>query len=391
MLLPIRTDYRQSQRPLVNYAIVAANAFIFLFVQRQTGANPVVAPFLLDPESPQLVQFFTSMFLHGGWWHILGNMLFLWVFGNAVNDRMGHVAYAAFYLAGGVGSCIGYVLLGGAQPVLGASGAISAVTGAYLVLFPRVKVTLIWLAVIMVPMEVSSVYFLGFQFVFNLWASMTGAGGGVAYVAHSAGYVYGAGIAGLLLGIGILPRDVYDLLSLVKAQRRRSQYRHMVSKGYDPFGTSVFRPGHRDEHRVDARQVGSRTRTDTAGAMALELRRQISDLHTQGNLAEVARKYLELINLTDEAVLPRQQQLDVANFLMTDQRFPQAATAYEQLLKFYPNYEHGGDIRLMLGIIYGRYLKQADRAEENLRRALTELSDQSKQAMAKTELEALKR
>jgi tetratricopeptide (TPR) repeat protein len=191
--------------------------------------------------------------------------------------------------------------------------------------------------------------------------------------------------------MGILPRDVYDLLSLVKAQRRRSQYRRMVSQGYDPFGANIFKGGHHGEHRVGARQVDSRTRTDTAAAMAMDLRRQISDLHAQGNLPQATGKYLELINLTDEAVLPRQQQLDIANYLMTDQRYPQAATAYEQLLKYYPTYEHAGDIRLMLGIIYGRYLKQADRAEENLRRALAELTEDTKLAMAKAELEALRR
>lgn len=176
MLLPIRTDYRQSQKPVVNYLIIIVNVLLFLFVPHHSE-NPATQAYLLDPGAPQLVQFFTSMFLHANLLHILGNMIFLWVFGNAVNDRFGHVAYAAFYLAGGVGSAIGYVLLGGVTPVLGASGAISAVTGAYLVLFPRVRVTVItWLFFAMIPLEISSVYFLGFQFAFNLWASLAGLG-----------------------------------------------------------------------------------------------------------------------------------------------------------------------------------------------------------------------
>ena len=91
--------------------------------------------YYLHPDQPEILQFFTSVFLHGSWMHLIGNMIFLWVFGNAVNDRFGHVGYAAFYLAGGVLSGLGYVLLAGQAPVLGASGAISAVTGCYLVLF----------------------------------------------------------------------------------------------------------------------------------------------------------------------------------------------------------------------------------------------------------------
>ena len=392
MLLPIRTDYRQTSTPLVNYALIAANVLLFLVLPHH-GSNPATGAFLLDPEAPRLEQFFTSMFLHAGLLHILGNMVFLWVFGNAVNDRFGHVAYASFYLAGGVGSGIGYVLLAGQAPVLGASGAIAAVTGAYLVLFPRVRITVVtWLFWALLPMEVSSLYFLGFQFAFNLWASLAQAGGGVAYAAHVAGYVYGIAMAAGLLALGILPRDVYDLLSLWKAYHRRVQYRRMVAKGFDPFGTERLRPGGRRENQhVAARQVDSRARTDTASAAALELRRQISDLHAQGDLAKAAARYLELMNLVDDAVLPRQQQLDISNHLMTDQRYPQAAAAYELLLRHYSNYEHVGDIRLMLGIIYGRYLKQPDRAEENLRRALNELHEESKLAMARAELAALKR
>ena len=97
---------------------------------------------MLQPQAPQLHQFFSCMFLHADTVHLLGNMVFLWVFGSAVNDKLGHAGYAAFYLAGGVIAGVGYVLLSGVAPALGASGAIAAVTGAFLVLFPRVRVTL---------------------------------------------------------------------------------------------------------------------------------------------------------------------------------------------------------------------------------------------------------
>ena len=152
----------------------------------------LIRPFLLDPFAPEIHQFFTSMFLHGNWMHILGNMIFLWVFGNAVNDRFGHVGYAAFYLAGGWLSGHGLRAVGRQAPVLGASGAISAVTGAYLVLFPRVRVTVSGLLFRHDPASRSPAC--------TSWASSSpstcgpagGSGGGVAYAAHATGYVFGS-------------------------------------------------------------------------------------------------------------------------------------------------------------------------------------------------------
>jgi len=390
MLIPIRTDHHLSRKPIANYIIVGANVVLFLLRYQVPGYDALIRPYLLDPAGPRLEQFFSSMFLHAGWAHIIGNMIFLWVFGNSVNDRFGNVAYTAFYLAGGVLSGIGYLLLSGHAPVLGASGAIAGVTGCYLVLFPRVRVTLLaWLFWMLVPIEISSLIFLGFQFVFNIWASFAHAGGGVAYVAHASGYIYGIAVAAGLLALGVLPRDVYDLLSLWKAHRRRSTYRRMVTQGYDPFGFQPARAQGSAGRWVRARSVSSTPRDDTASAAVLNLRRQISQAHGLGDFSAAAGRYIELVALADDAVLPRQQQLDVSNQLMSEQRHSQAADAYERLIRHYPNYEHIEDIRLMLGIIYGRYLRQAERARDNLRRAIDGLHDSRKIAAAKAELDAI--
>lgn len=388
MIIPIRTDNRLSRRPVVNYLIVAINAVVFLAQFAMPHYDQVIRPYMLDPVNPHLEQFFTSMFLHASWAHIVGNMIFLWVFGNAVNDRFGHVGYTAFYLGGGLLSAIGYVLLAGTAPVLGASGAISAVTGAYLILFPRVRVTLLaWLFYVVTPLEISSIYFLGFQFIFNLWASYSSAGGQVAYVAHASGYVYGIVIAIVLLAIGVLPRDVYDVLSLWKAWRRRAGYRAMTAKGYDPFGYGgVARPGSRP---VEAQPIESKPRVGSPEGKALDLRQQITRLHGLGEFSQAADAYLQLVALVDDAVLPRQQQLDIANQLMAEHRYGQAADAYERLLAHYPRYEHIEDIQLMLGLIYGRYLGQKDKAVANLTRALASLHDRGKIAMAEAELASL--
>jgi len=147
------------------------------------------------------VAWITSMFLHGSWDHILGNMLFLWIFGNNVEDALGPVRYLLFYLASGVAATVGQTIVtlhwAGAEaasvPNLGASGAIAGVLGAYFVLLPRASVlTLIGFFFVPLP----AFFFLGIWFLLQLWTggfSLThpSAGGGVAFFAHIAGFVFG--------------------------------------------------------------------------------------------------------------------------------------------------------------------------------------------------------
>ena len=145
MFLPLRTDSPLRHSPYMNWALIVANTIVFLvtlFTGNHGGANYVMDHFALSSRQPEVYQFFTYQFLHSGWLHIAGNMLFLYIFGNNVNDRMGHIGYLAFYLAGGVCSGLAYVATqSNGVPMVGASGAISAVTGAYLVLLPRSNVT----------------------------------------------------------------------------------------------------------------------------------------------------------------------------------------------------------------------------------------------------------
>jgi membrane associated rhomboid family serine protease len=388
MIIPIRTDYKLSRTPLVNYGIIAANAVIFLYTLSSAAASQLSDAYLLHPDDPQLYQFFTSVFLHANWMHLLGNMLFLWVFGNAVNDRFGNAGYLAFYLAGGVLAGTGYLLLGGHAPVLGASGAIAAVTGAYLVLFPRVRVTLLVLLVwVFVPWEVSSLLFLLFQFVFNLWMSFspawTGASaGGIAYAAHSSGYIFGIGLSALLLALRVLPREPYDLLGLLRHTARRESYRRSVADGYDPFDRGA---GAKVSSRVVQQDVPR-----TISAQELELRKTVAAAFAQNNLPQAAQAYWHLLQIAPDAVLSRQQQLSVAHQLMSDQKYAAAAAAYELFLRHYGDYADSPDIYLMLGLIYGRYLNQYEPAEHYLLRALETLKDPGKVQMASTELQSLR-
>ncbi len=396
-MIPIGTDYRMSSRPWVNYALLAANIALFLLGYNSAGKENFnrITHLMLHPDNPELFQFFSSMFLHAHWGHLLGNMVFLWVFGNALNDRFGHLGYLMFYLAGGILAGIGYLLLSGHAPVLGASGAISAVTGAYLVLFPRTRVTvLIWFFYILMPMEITSLLFLMFQFVVNLWMSLsttlTGqSAGAVAYVAHSSGYVFGIVVAAALLALKIIPRDVYDMLNLIHNWRRRAGYHRMTSAGYDPFnpGGISGAPGGR---RVKTRTVDTST-PSTATAREFNLRKEIADAWRRNDLQTAAEKYLELTGISEKPVLSREQQLDVANQLMSTRRYSGAAQAYRTFLEHYKDYPYLGDIYLMLGLIYGRYLNKYDQAEQYLDLARRTLSDPQKSELAAGELQAVRR
>jgi len=395
-LIPIRTDYRMTRRPWINYALLAANVGIFLLGHNGLEQNmPRIYEFLLHPDDPRLSQFFTSVFLHGGWMHLIGNMVFLWVFGNALNDRLGHMGYLAFYLAGGVLACVGYLLLGGKGPVLGASGAISAVTGAYLVLFPRVRVTVLaWILYFVMPLEVSSLFFLLVQFVWNMAmtadVATSSGGGGVAYSAHAAGYVFGIAVAAGLLATKLLPRDAFDLLNMIRAWRRRSRYRRMVAQGYDPFTYNRPGSGPATAKTIKAKTVET-TEPDSATAREIRLRKEISEAYSRHDLEHAARGYLQLVQIADHAVLSRQQQLDIANQLMAAEQYAAAADAYERFLRHYPGYEYIADIHLMLGLVYARYLNRYDRAEELLNSAITGLTDPRKLELARGDLENIRR
>jgi membrane associated rhomboid family serine protease len=157
------------------------------------------------PDKSPPVSIVVSMFLHGGWLHLLGNMLFLWIFGNNVEDRMHHVPYLAFYLLGGLAAFgLQFVLdTASAVPTLGASGAIAAVLGAYLFLFPGARVTTLVIFFFITLVELPAVVVLGLWFVLQFFSGVGDLGGdvngGVAYWAHVGGFAFGFLVAAALL------------------------------------------------------------------------------------------------------------------------------------------------------------------------------------------------
>jgi membrane associated rhomboid family serine protease len=201
-VIPLRDVIPSRTTPYVTITLIVLNVLIFLYqwilppyVQKQ-----FVMTFALIPADFSWLTVFSSMFLHGGWSHILGNMLYLWIFGDNVEDRVGHGRFIVFYLLCGVAAALAQTMIDPQSeiPMVGASGAIAGVLGAYLIMFPHSRVlTLIPLFIIWEIVEIPAVIVLGLWFVIQLFsgvgslATMDKQGGGVAFWAHIAGFVTG--------------------------------------------------------------------------------------------------------------------------------------------------------------------------------------------------------
>jgi membrane associated rhomboid family serine protease len=201
-MFPLKDTQPSYSRPVVNIALIAANLLTFLF-EYSLGPrtlNAFVEYYGLVPDHFQLSRVFTSMFLHGGWMHVLGNMLFLWVFGDKIEDFLGHGKYLMFYLLCGIVAALGQVVASpySTVPMVGASGAIAGVMGAYLIKFPRSRIlTLVFIIFFVTTIEIPAPIMLGYWFFLQLFSGLGTIArthisqGGTAYFAHIAGFVAG--------------------------------------------------------------------------------------------------------------------------------------------------------------------------------------------------------
>src|SRR5580693_6426415 len=207
-MIPLRDIIPSRTTPYITITIITLNAVAWLF--ELTVPREYLSAFLntygVVPANFHAATLITSMFLHGSWMHVIGNMWYLWIFGDNVEDRLGHGGFIVFYLLCGIIAAFGQVAINpdSMLPTIGASGAIAGVMGAYLVLYPRSRVlTLIPLIVFWEIIELPAIVLLGFWFVIQLFSAGTIAitastgGGGVAFAAHVAGFVVGM-IGGLM-------------------------------------------------------------------------------------------------------------------------------------------------------------------------------------------------
>lgn len=396
MILPFRTSIRPRRTPYANYALMAVNVLIFLVsyrpVQVVVGRAIVVEPlrswaqpFMLTPLQPYLWQFVSYAFLHGSFVHIFGNMFFLYLFGNNVNDKLGNLGYLCFYLSGAVFSGIGHTLIH-SSAVLGASGGVAAVTGAYLVLFPQSLITVFyWLFFFIGTTEILALYFIGFKMIFldNMITRYTP---NVAYDAHLSGYAFGIGATLTLLATGLVSGSTFDLWAMIRRWNQRRRYRDVVASGYDPFTGQQ-----RLAKQIKVKEIEKTPAQKAQEEKIMRLRGEIAERIRAGNLAAAAEAYMELKKLDEGQILPRQYLLDIANQLMAAGDWAESAAVYEKFLTHYSSYEYAEQVQLMLGILYSRYLHNKEAAVKYLGQAREKLSDAEQLKMCNEELGRLEK
>lgn len=200
-MFPVSDVIPSRTTPFVTVGLIGLNALAFLYQLQLDDAalQQVVFERGVVPATFSWPTVLTSMFLHAGWVHFLGNMLYLWIFGDNVEDRLGHGRYVLFYFACGAAAALGQVAVHPSSPVpmVGASGAVAGVMGAYFVLYPRSRVlTAVFVVFFMDIIEIPAIFFLGIWFLMQLFNGVgslgaEAAGGGVAFWAHVAGFVGG--------------------------------------------------------------------------------------------------------------------------------------------------------------------------------------------------------
>ncbi len=211
-MIPLRDSIPSRTYPTVNTFLVLVNGLVFLYEAflgsgldefiRTFGVVPLRYFYLREAYPSEIfdsfLPFFTSMFLHGGWLHVMGNMLFLWIFGDNVEDRLGHARYLLFYIVCGVAAAFTQVYThpSSGVPMVGASGAIAGVMGAYLLLYPRARIlTLVPIFFFVSFIEIPAILFLGFWFLLQFFSGLfslgVGVETGVAWWAHIGGFMAG--------------------------------------------------------------------------------------------------------------------------------------------------------------------------------------------------------
>ncbi|MCK6455946.1 MAG: rhomboid family intramembrane serine protease [Phycisphaerae bacterium] len=384
-VFPYGADRIVRRTPLVNHALIGLNAGLYLVSKalEQARAGEWLDPYMLWPLDPTILQFFTYQFLHADLGHLAGNMVFLWVFGNNVNGRMGHVVYGLFYLACGVFAGVGFALAGREHPCVGASGAIAGVTTAYLVLFPRTGISVFyWIWLYIGTTSISALWFIVLKMI--LWDNLiamklpSGDTTNVAYSAHLVGYLAGFALSVLMLWLRALPRDAFDLLAIWRRAYQRASFASAMS---DPNTRA------RAQYGSVAQTVAEDGRTIVPTARpadpASNLRDRVIYCLAHGEIDEALAHYARFAEINPANPLSRADQVEIANQFMARKQHAAAAEAYETYLRHYEAHDDAEQVKLLLGILYARYLERPDMASRYLRDCAERLSDPDQKAQAR--------
>ncbi len=386
-VIPLGTDRGLARPTVVNHLLILANIIVFGAItvaalrteQGVAATDGIVDRWMLTRDLSQPWRLVTYAFLHDmtSMWHLLGNMLFLWVFGPNVEDRMGRLGYLAFYLIAAIASGFGHILVSDG-PAIGASGAIAGVTGAYMVLFPRTQVRVFFLFFTVGVIHMSALWFISLSVILNILGAVMHRPDQIAYGAHLFGYGYGMVVAFGLLGTGLLKGEPFDLFHMVKQARRRAEireaYREHVGRAETAFAPKGLPKGVEPAISEMQRPVA-------------EARAEIARLLAASDTAAAADRYRSLLEkyglVPGAATMSRRQQLDLANHFFQTSDYSSAIAAYERFLEAFPRDGEAAHIRLLLAVIAGRYLHQAPRARSLLGEAMPGLHEADQLAIAR--------
>lgn len=372
---------------MVTHTLLVLNVVIFAAEAMLARTHPILhgtifGPLVLTPDAPRAWAFLSYAFLHGGFLHLLGNMVFLWVFGPNVEDRLGRIGFLIFYIVGAAAAGALHAAVY-SNPVVGASGAIAAITGAYLVLFPHTTIKTLLFFIIIGVVNIPAWWFIGARVAWDLFQEATGTAGNVAALAHLGGYGFGFGVSMLLLWTGLLKREPYDLFTISRHARRRRQFRDLTyqrnrhaARGRHP--DQALRPGRINDSTADA-----------IAAARAEVATHIAEQNVSGACEAYRRLLEQFASVPGATLLNRRLQYDVANALFKAGDHQNAATAYDLFLKGYPNDPEASNVHLILGLINVRYLNDPVRAKQEIAAAMDGLGPGPQQDLAKDLIDEL--
>lgn len=367
--------------------LVALNLGVFVVMLLLTNSSPQLASQIQEWGAVGRTGHFhrfgiwqpvTSAFFHGGFMHLFGNMIFLLVFGPPVEDRFGKVGYIAFFFAGAIISGLAHMGVS-ATPAIGASGAVAAVSGAFLVLFPRTRIKCFVIFLIIGVFMIPSWWLIGMFVILDLVAQVFSSENGIANMAHLGGYGFGIGVAFFLLLTGIIKREPYDLFSLLKQRQRRK----------------AFQSAHRMHEQGMAKVLRETTPVDPRAAHIAQARAQIGTLLSEGKPEDAADAYLRLVDEfghDDRAplTLHRDGQYQIANTLYQRGDRVQASEAFSRLLASYPSDPERKIISVLIARTRADDQGDVPGAVAMLEELLGESLDSDTQALVQGELERIR-
>lgn len=387
--IPIGDENPTVRRPVVNLALIALNGAVFLALNVLRGhdffelSREDQVRWGLLPGDPSPERFLTSMFVHGGPLHLLGNMWFLHIFGDNVEDKMGRLRYLLFYLSWGVAGSLAFLVFGrpaGAiagipreqveeiwrnMPMVGASGAIAGVMGAYLVLFPRARIRMIVWVLFIIPFTLPALLVIGLYFLQDLLLGAFLGGrqiGGVAYVAHTGGMVAGI-VAALVLKPILRARDP-------SAWDRDTGFAR-GEDGEPAAGHAAYEP---------PRTIPMPDLRDQIVGAVLDARMDLAlELHGRW------------IGSPRMETLPPQVEIEIAHEIFRRGRVPEALEAYRRFLGSHPAAPDAAEAKFRIGLIYARAGGDPSLARSWLEQAAAEHADPETAAFARRELDRMRR